>query len=310
MTRTRLAIVGFGKIARDQHVPAIAGSEAFELVALVDPAGSGNVALPCFADLDALLRDGPAIDAVVLCQPPAARFDAAAGALAAGLDVFLEKPPGLAPGEVDLLAQMADDAGQVLFTAWHSREAAMIDATRAILAAHPPRRVRIEWREDVRKWHPGQDWLLARGGFGAFDPGINALSILTVLVAGSCRVVSARFDRPANRAMPIAARMALQIGADRLPVDVTLDIDAPGDETWQIEVATDVATLLLNRGGDELHWQGEVRSSGGREYARLYAAFANAVAMRRSAVDISPLRIVADAFLAAEWREVPGFDWT
>ena len=33
----RLAIVGFGKIARDQHVPAIAATVGVELVAVVDP---------------------------------------------------------------------------------------------------------------------------------------------------------------------------------------------------------------------------------------------------------------------------------
>ncbi len=34
-------------------------------------------------------------------------------------------------------------------------------------------------KEDVRRWHPGQDWIWEAGGFGVFDPGINALSILT-----------------------------------------------------------------------------------------------------------------------------------
>ena len=31
MAKTRIAIVGLGKIARDQHIPAIAASDAFEL---------------------------------------------------------------------------------------------------------------------------------------------------------------------------------------------------------------------------------------------------------------------------------------
>jgi predicted dehydrogenase len=33
----RIAIVGLGKIARDQHLPAIAGNGAFDLVATVSP---------------------------------------------------------------------------------------------------------------------------------------------------------------------------------------------------------------------------------------------------------------------------------
>ena len=35
---TKIAIVGMGKIARDQHVPEIAASPAFSLAATVDPA--------------------------------------------------------------------------------------------------------------------------------------------------------------------------------------------------------------------------------------------------------------------------------
>lgn len=307
MRPLRLAIVGYGKIARDQHAPAIAASDAFDLVALVDPAGAGRTALPCFADLATLLREGPPIDAVVLCQPPVARFDAAAEALAAGLDVFLEKPPGLAPGEVDVLAHMAAQNGRVLFAAWHSREAAMVDAARTILAAHPSRAVRIDWREDVRKWHPGQDWLLAPGGFGAFDPGINALSILTTLLPAPCRVVSARMDRPAGRAMPIAARLALRSGD--VPVDAVFDIDSPGAEVWEIEFVTADGPLVLARGGSEMRWRGDVEAAPDDEYPRLYAGFAEAITARQSVVDTAPLRIVADAFLVADWRAVAPFAW-
>ena len=39
--------------------------------------------------------------------------------------------------------------------------------------------LQVTWKEDIRRWHPGQDWILAAGGFGIFDPGINAFSILT-----------------------------------------------------------------------------------------------------------------------------------
>jgi D-galactose 1-dehydrogenase len=37
----------------------------------------------------------------------------------------------------------------------------------------------VEWKEDVRQWHPGQQWIWQPGGLGVFDPGINALSIVT-----------------------------------------------------------------------------------------------------------------------------------
>ena len=42
MSPLRVAIVGFGKIARDQHVPAIAATDGVELVAVA----SRNASLP------------------------------------------------------------------------------------------------------------------------------------------------------------------------------------------------------------------------------------------------------------------------
>lgn len=41
---------------------------------------------------------------------------------------------------------------------------------------------RNTWKESIRRWHPGQEWILAAGGFGVFDPGITALSILTAVL--------------------------------------------------------------------------------------------------------------------------------
>ena len=103
MSPLRVAIVGFGKIARDQHVPAIAATDGVELVAVA----SRNASLPGVphaATLDELLRDGPPIDAVALCTPPQVRHAQAAMALAAGKHVMLEKPPGATVAEITPLA--------------------------------------------------------------------------------------------------------------------------------------------------------------------------------------------------------------
>ena len=44
------------------------------------------------------------------------------------------------------------------------------------------KRLLVTWKEDVRHWHPGQQWIWEAGGFGVFDPGINALSIVTKIM--------------------------------------------------------------------------------------------------------------------------------
>ena len=178
MTTLRVAIAGFGKIARDQHVPAIAATDGVTLVAIA----SRNASLPDlphFATLEELLRDGPPIDAVALCTPPQVRRGQAAAALAAGKHVMLEKPPGASVSELDPLIAEAARAGRTLFATWHSRYAPAVEPARDWLASRRIRSVTINWKEDVRVWHPGQSWIWEPGGLGVFDPGINALSILT-----------------------------------------------------------------------------------------------------------------------------------
>ena len=108
MDPIRIAIVGMGKIARDQHVPAIRGNSAFSLAATVSPHDAGLEGVPHLASLDALLHDGPAVDAIALCTPPQVRYDLAAQALGRGIHMFLEKPPGATLAEVGALQAQAD----------------------------------------------------------------------------------------------------------------------------------------------------------------------------------------------------------
>ena len=90
----RLAIVGLGKIARDQHLGAIAATAGIELVAVA----SRNAALDgiaSFNDIDELLASNIEVDAVSLCTPPQGRFAQAKAALSEGKHVMLEKPIGI-----------------------------------------------------------------------------------------------------------------------------------------------------------------------------------------------------------------------
>ena len=83
MTVIRVAIVGLGKIARDQHISAIAETAGIELAATVSRNASIN-GIRHFATLDELLDRVPDIDAVALCTPPQGRQAQAAAALKAG----------------------------------------------------------------------------------------------------------------------------------------------------------------------------------------------------------------------------------
>lgn len=306
MDPIRIAVVGVGKIARDQHLPAIAGNRAFSLAATVSPHDPGVPEVPHLESLEQLLEDGPAVDAVALCTPPQVRYGLAAMALKRGIHVFLEKPPGATLAEVAALESRADKVGATLFAAWHSRFAAGVAPARAWLAERRIERVEITWREDVRVWHPGQAWIWEPGGLGVFDPGINALSIVTHILPRPFFLKTATLEIPANRAAPIAADMDFcDTGGAAIHMD--LDWRQTGPQSWDIVVETDAGTLKLSNGGAVLSLPSGTEHAEDHEYPGLYARFATLIRSGRSDVDVDPLRLVADAFLRGKRSTTEAF---
>ena len=299
----KLGIVGFGKIARDEHVPAIARTEGLHLAAVASHHGAAD-GVPNYHSLTDMLAAHPELDAIVMCQPPAARFAAAKEALAAGKHVFLEKPPGTTVSELCLLRDLAEESGVTLFASWHSRHAPSVPPLKRWCAGRKLRRVTIEWREDVRLWHPGQDWIWQPGGFGVMDPGINALSILTEVVPEPIRLVAARLEVPANRATPIGAELTMET-ASGTPVSAVFDWRQTGPQTWRILFEAEDRRFDFVQ-GQSPDPEGETAISS--EYSALYLRFAELIRSGRSEIDLAPLQLVADAFLAGRIDIVRPFD--
>jgi D-galactose 1-dehydrogenase len=302
----RIAIIGAGKIARDQHMPAIAASNAFSLAAVVDPA-QPNLGVPAFASLGHLLAQGIAIDAVAICTPPQVRTAIAREAIAAGLHVLLEKPPAATLSEVATIESTARP-DRTVYASWHSRHAPMVAEARAWLAGHTVRSGRIVWREDAHRWHPGQHWLWQPGGLGVFDPTINAFSILTAITDAPWSIAGADFRIPANLHAPISARLAMRVG--EAPVEADLHFHDDDTAEWTIALDTeDGGTLELRDGGATLSIDGApVPTVANAEYPGVYERFAQLIAEGRSEIDSRPLRLVADAFLLAKIRQAEPFD--
>ena len=307
MTALRIAIVGCGKIARDQHVQAIAATDGAVLAAAADPNAS-LPDVPHFATLEKLLREGPPIDAVAVCTPPQLRAGQAVIALEAGKHVLLEKPPGASVGELDPLIAQASRSRKTLFAAWHSRFAPAVEPSRQWLASRRINSVRIIWKEDVRVWHPGQRWIWQPGGLGVFDPGINALSILTRILPQPPFVTAAELFFPANREAPIAASLALT-DAGGLPIVAEFDFRQTGPQSWDIVVDTDGGQLTLSGGGKRMAVDGKVMDDAAEaEYRVLYRRFVELTSRGASDVDLAPFRLVADAFLLGKRKIVESFE--
>jgi D-galactose 1-dehydrogenase len=304
----RLAIVGFGKIATTRHVPAIAEVAGVELVAIADPMVK-SAGVPTFASLDKLLKEGPDIDAVALCTPPQVRGAQALLALEAGKHVMLEKPPGATVSEIAPLVAAAESAKRTLFATWHSRFAPAVEPARELLAGRKLKSVSIIWKEDVRVWHPGQDWIFAAGGFGVFDPGINALSILTRILPRPVFVTRAELGFPANREAPIVADMDMT-DVTGLPISAEFDFRQKGQQTWDIRIETDRGPLTLSSGGAKMS-DGDkgVIDALKAEYPALYRRFVGLASKGECDVDLAPLQIVADAFLLGKRHSVETFEF-
>jgi D-galactose 1-dehydrogenase len=306
----RIGIVGVGKIARDQHLPCIAANPAFALVA----GASRHAQLPGIANfrtLEQMLDGVPELDAIAICTPPQLHFDAAKLALERGKHVLIEKPPCASLAQLGHLKQLAGAAQRTLYQTWHSQHAPAVAPAGRLLEVRRLRRVRVTWKEDVLKWHPGQTWIWQAGGFGVFDPGINALSILTRLIAEPIFPRSALLLIPANLEAPIAAELDL-LTVGGVEIGVSLDFRHTGPQTWDIDFETDQGPFKLSAGGGVLTVDGEpARGEAGElhgEYISIYRAFAQLIAAGRSEVDARPLELVADIFLTGRQVAVAPFE--
>lgn len=299
MKKLRIAIIGYGKIAEDEHVPAIEGNARFELAVTVGSKSPGRAELPSFRRLPELLASAHNLDAVAIATPPSVRYDIARDCIEAGLHVLLEKPPAVTLSEIEDLACLAEGRGVTLFATWHSQYNPAVDAAAEILAGERILSMRIVWHEDVRKWHPGQEWVWAPGGFGVFDPGINALSIASRIFPGSLFVRDAELMVPANRQSPIAALLSFASPVADGALSADFDWRETVSETWTIEVETaGGVSVRLSEGGSVLAIDGVEQARADRaEYPRIYARFVDLIDERRSLVDVTPLRLTADAFL-------------
>jgi len=304
MKPIKVAILGFGKIAEDQHVPSIRGNPRFELVATSSRSGHGVA--QTFTDWRELICNVEGLEAVAVTTPPGPRYDMARECILAGLHCLLEKPPTAGLAQINDLACLAEAEQVTLYTTWHAQHHTTVEAAAKALTGKRIRTMQILWHEDVHKWHPGQKWIWEPGGFGVFDPGINAFSIATKIFPGVFFVESADLQVPENAQTPIAADLLFSSPQADGALAASLDWRRTEGEEWTIAVeTTDGTKLRLEGGGSKLIVDGQVQEDNGPgEYPDIYRTFADLIDERRSHVDVAPLRLVADCLLVGRTTRV------
>jgi UDP-2-acetamido-3-amino-2,3-dideoxy-glucuronate N-acetyltransferase len=112
---TKVALFGCGAWGRNL-ARNLAGLDALKLI--VDPSDAAQLVgeqlgIPVVADVEQALTD-PEIVGIVVATPASTHFAVAAAAIAAGKDVYVEKPIALSVDEGRQMAAMAKAAGRIL----------------------------------------------------------------------------------------------------------------------------------------------------------------------------------------------------
>jgi D-galactose 1-dehydrogenase len=305
----KIGVIGLGKIAQDQHLPCIAKNSNFELSAVVSSRPS-DLGVPTFKTTAEMLSRIN-LDAVAICTPPSVRRNIAIECLEAGVHLLLEKPPTTTISEYADLKARVEVSGKVAFQTWHSRYNAAVAEAKRLLVGQSITRLHVSWKEDVRRWHPGQEWIWEPGGFGVFDPGINAISIITEILPSPIFVEKADLITPANRFTPIAANITFR-AADGGDGDLSAEFDwrQAGEQSWNIDVDSRALKLKLTHGGTRLSVNGkDTIAAPSQEYEEIYARFADMVKSGKSNMDGSPLELVADCMMLGRRSDTLDFFW-
>lgn len=303
MARIKIGLVGIGKIARDQHIPVMTANPDFHLVACANQ-GTPVADIANFSTVDEMLSAFPDIDAVAVATPTANHYISARAALQAGKHVLLEKPPCRTTAELDRLSRLSVRMKRSLFASWHLRYAPRVDEAKKWLKSRIVQGGHIVWKEHAEDSHPGQTWIWQPGGFGVFDPGINAISVLTDILAEPVFVESAELFSASRAQCPRAAEIVLRTESGA-PITVSLDFDFHGKPAWDITLDTDRGRLALTSAATHLAFDGKPQNSDNpadgmhAEYTALYRHFAELIRTGASDIDATPLRLVADIFLVA-----------
>jgi D-galactose 1-dehydrogenase len=299
MGRFKIGIIGFGKIAQDQHVPAISKSDTFAVAAVASQHGVGLDGVPTFRTHEEMFAAVPDLDAVAICTPPQVRHAIARQAVSAGKHVLLEKPPATTLTELVDLRTYAKTKKRILFATWHSQYNPAVTAAHNALAGETLKSLTVIWKEDVHRWHPGQRWIWDPGGFGVFDPGINALSIVTRIAPQTIFVKTADLVFPKNCDTPIAATVTFATAIAQEGFRAEFDWRQKGDQIWDIVLETESNRHFhLSSGGARLDIDGKlIINEPSQEYEGIYDRFAQLLRIGEGDVDEQPLRLVADVFL-------------
>lgn len=267
MTMRRTALLGFGNVAANGHVPAWLARRDFQLVAVADPdperRARARTLLPAAAVYDraeALLAR-ESIDAVDIAAPPALHGALVEAGAAAGCHVLCEKPLATSLDDYGAMLDAVRRAGVTLMTVHNWKYSAQFLRVAGLLAEGAIgalQRVRIDTVRNGRAAAVGADWRgkaeLAGGGI-LVDHGWHALYLLLALVRARPQRIGATLERRRYTTADVEDTAACHIEFPAAQAEIHLTWAGKERRTrWQLDgtdgtLVVDEAELTLQRRG-------------------------------------------------------------
>jgi predicted dehydrogenase/nucleoside-diphosphate-sugar epimerase len=214
-------------VARDFHLPVLAGHEQLRITALIDRdmnfaarLASAYTVETVASDLDKL--DLACVDAALIATPPYYHAPAAIALLRRGIHVFVEKPMAVTAAEAEAMVRAAEEAGAVLAVGLFRR---LFPSSRLMKALVESGSLGPPTAFDVEEGH-AMDWPsmtlgsmrkeLAGGGV-LLDTGSHALDQLLSFFNGPAEVLDYQDD--ARGGIEADCRLRLRIDHDGRPVE-------------------------------------------------------------------------------------------
>jgi predicted dehydrogenase len=287
--RFKGAIVGFGQVAEHGHYPAFAGSDAFEIVAVVersaerrDAASRLHAGMRAVGSLDEIA--GAGLDFVDICTPPALHAAPILAALERGWHVICEKPFLLEIAEIDAVRRAAVRAGRAVVPVHNWKYAPIVRQATELLTAGAIGRLRRVSIETLRQrdcavsdpdrpnWR--RDAAVAGGGI-LMDHGWHAVYLALHWFGETPASVSATVHRPSIGEVEDEASVILRFPAGAADIVLSWNADVrrnrmvlAGDD-GELEIAD---SILRMRGADgEKTWAVTPALSTGSYHADWFA---------------------------------------
>lgn len=290
----RGAIIGFGNIAVNGHLPAYRKNPHIEIVAVMDALPSAaelcRKVLPqsaFYSDADALLKNEN-VDFVDIATPPGTHAELICRALRRGRHVLCEKPLVLSAEDLKSVARLQEKARKTVFTVHNWRYAPIFRKISELLEKGAVGEVRTITYEVIRsrpsvtvgEGEVGTNWRLnpdISGGGILVDHGWHAFYMVNQW-AGSdpcrvkCRLENRKYDRIA-----VEDTATIEIGYPEVTANIfftwagnsrcnRVSIEGTGGT-----VAADDDVIVLSNGGDDQRFPFAEALSQGSHHPEWYA---------------------------------------